>query len=233
MAPTKEELIDRTLLADEFLANHLGYRNDARRRGQEQHKLLCAAHQRALSAVVSYQQRIQGQGFDATSKSLNERMALAAQFIQGIGITESAISEALYPQAANLMKQQLETLLAIDEIEEALRRDGKTPGFKGKLRRWGKFYGRLNELAHPSRHEVIKQFAFHFTKESSGPTPIPQYDRETFARLYGTQALMLCIFFVHLEKLFVEAFYIGSDDVEHALVVSAKDILLAEGIGKL
>jgi hypothetical protein len=103
---------------------------------------LIDAHQFAFSAVASMIARFSGRPFEQQSKLIEGRMSLTAQFVQGIDICETSIFEGLYSQAAALLKQELETLAAIDEFENDRRKDGKTPNIgNGIMSGFGPIYG--------------------------------------------------------------------------------------------
>src|SRR5260370_38912120 len=111
----------------------------------------------ATSFVSNNSIRSSVRRFELQSKAMEGRLTLTAQFIQGIDICEVAISEALYSQAAALLKQELETLAAIEEFENDRRKDGKTPKIgKGIMRAFGPIYSELNNIAHVSRKHIAR-----------------------------------------------------------------------------
>ena len=68
----------------------------------------------------------------------------------GINLSYLAIVDGLYPQAANLQKQQIETLARLEEITADTHREGKPPNVNQKsLPGLGCAYGKLNDAAHP------------------------------------------------------------------------------------
>jgi len=152
---------------------------------------LLSAHQFAFSAEISYQNRISGVRFEPQSKSINERLGVIAQFIQGTDLTETAITEGLYPQAANLLKQELESISVIDEHEEGTRIDGRVPRFRGPISAFGTRHGELNDIAHPTRQDVIERLNTFADGERYGPTSVPQFNAEIWKLMYGTQATFL------------------------------------------
>ena len=58
----------------------------------------------------------------STSPEVSAGLKLVASFFQGVDITETAISEGLYGQAAALLRQELETIAALEEVELGRRR---------------------------------------------------------------------------------------------------------------
>ncbi|CTQ67439.1 hypothetical protein [Roseibium alexandrii] len=222
----------RAQIVGPFLQKHFDHRKQIRSQSASSNKNLLTAHQLALAAVVSYQNRIQGIKYDAGDAQITGRMALVAQFIQGVGITETAISEGLYAQAANLLKQELETLASIEEFEAKARKDGRTPKFRGRLTGFGRRYGEFNEIAHPTRQEVVEQLSSFTDGDRYGPTTVPQFNTELFQMLYGNQAMLIAMLFGQMQPLFVEAFGVDWDDTEVRLASTAIRILIDEGIIK-
>lgn len=227
-----EEAEARSQIVGPFLQNHSHHREKIRAHSANSNKNLLTAHQLALAAVVSYQNRIQGLTYHADEAHIKGRMALVAQFVQGIDITETAISEGLYAQAANLLKQELETLASIEEFEVNARDDGRTPKFRGRLSGFGRRYGEFNEIAHPTRREVVEQLTSFSDGDRYGPTTIPQFNSELFQMLYGNQAMLIAILFGQMQPLFVEVFGVDWDDAETRLASTAIRILIDEGIIK-
>lgn len=225
--------IERALCCVDFLENHKKYRAEIRKKSKDSNKNLLTAHQLAFSAVISYQNRIQGIRFEAQPHSIEGRMTLIAQFIQGVELTETAISEGLYANAANLLKQELETIAAIDEYEAGNRRDGKAPRFRDRLAGFGPRYGELNEIAHPTRKEIVESLSTFSDKERYGPTTIPQFNSALYHILYGNQVMFLVMLFPRMRSVFVEVFGVDIDDEETRMGTSALGILIKEGIVKI
>ena len=215
-----------------FLEKHQAHRAEIRDKSKAINKNLLTAHQFAFSAVISYQNRIQGIPYKAEVDSIKGRLSLIAQFIQGVELAETAISEGLYANAANLLKQELETLAAIDEYEAGNRQDGKTPGFRDRLAGFGRRYGEFNEIAHPTRKEIVESLSTFSDKERYGPTTIPQFNSDLYQILYGNQAMFLVMLFARMQSVFVEVFGVDCDEEEVRLATSALRVLVEEGMVK-
>lgn len=231
-AKVTEKAEKRAQIVGPFLQNHTDHRKSIRDQSASSNKKLLTAHQLAFAAVVSYQNRIQGIKFHAEEAHIKGRMALFAQFIQGIDITETAISEGLYAQAANLLKQELETIASIAEFEVKARADGQTPKFRGRLSGFGRRYGEFNEIAHPTRQEVVERLSSFVEGDRYGPTTIPQFDAGLFQMLYGNQAMLIAMLFGQMRPLFIEMFGVDWDDAESRMASTAIRILIEEGIIK-
>jgi hypothetical protein len=206
------------------------HRSAIRKKSKALNANLLTAHQLAFSAVISYQDRIQGRQYEATDPSIRGRMSLIAQFVQGVDITEVAISEGLYANAANLLKQELEILVAIDEYQAGKRRDGRSPNVRNILSRFYNRYSEFNNLAHPTRQEILESLSTFSDGEHYGPTTIPRFNAELYHILYGNQAMFLVMIFARMRTVFREVFDMDWDDEETRIITSALRILVDEGI---
>ncbi len=228
----QDSTLQRAGYCTAFLEQHAKHRSKIRELSKAASKNLLTAHQFAFSAVISYQNRIQGRKYEAHDPSIKGRMGLIAQFIQGVEITETAISEGLYANAANLLKQELETLGAIEEFEVNERRDRKVPSFRGRLSGFGRLYGDFNDVAHPTRQEIVESLTTFSEAERYGPTTIPQFNKELYQMLYGNQAMFLVILLSQMQPVFLEVFGLDWNEEETHLASSAVRILIDEGIIK-
>lgn len=192
---------------------------------------LIDAHQFAFSAVASMIARFAGRRFDKQSKLIEGRMSLTAQFVQGVDICETSISEGLYSQAAALLKQELETLAAIDEFESDRRKDGKTPNIgSGNMRDFGPIYGDLNNIAHVSRHDFARQLVMIEQGELCAPSLIPLYNRDLARFLYGNHVYFIIEATKQTSRIFEEIFGEGQSKEERDWVFTAMMILLKEKV---
>jgi hypothetical protein len=195
---------------------------------------LIDAHQFSFSAAASMVNRFSGRRFPQQTASIEGRMALTAQFIQGVDICETAISEGLYSQAAALLKQELETLAAIDEFENDRRKDGRTPNIgNGRMRDFGPIYGDLNNIAHVSRHDLARQLVTIEQGEICAPTVLPQYNRDLARFLYGNHVYFIIEITRQTERIFEEIFDAGQSEEERTWIFCAMVILLREDVIKL
>ena len=161
-------------------------------------------------------------------------MSLTAQFVQGIDICETSISEGLYSQAAALLKQELETLAAVDEFENDRRKDGKTPNVgNGIMRDFGPIYGDLNNIAHVSRHDLARQLVTIEQGEICAPSLIPRYDRELARFLYGNHVYFIIEVTRQTAQIFEEIFGEGLSKEEGDWTFYAMMILLREKVVEL
>lgn len=161
-------------------------------------------------------------------------MSLTAQFVQGVEICETAISEGLYSQAAALLKQELETLAAVDEFLRNSRREGRTPNVgNGALRDFGPIYGDLNSIAHVARADIARQLVTIEQGDICAPTLIPQYNRELARFLYGNHVYFIVEATKQTATVFEEIFAEGLSGEEQKWLTLALLILLKEDVIKL
>jgi hypothetical protein len=229
--PPEQRKIDP---ASELMGTQMEHRQRIRERWKKDAGDLIDAHMFATSAAASMTSRISGRRFERQSKAMEGRLTLTAQFIQGIDICETAISEALYSQAAALLKQELETLAAIDEFEKDRRQDGKTPNVgTGAMRAFGPIYGDLNNIAHVSRDDIARKLVLVERGEICGPSTIPQYDEELARFLYGYHVYFIISLAVQIERIYREIFGEGFSKEEEQWIVWANIVLVRENVVKL
>lgn len=119
-----------------------------------------------------------------SNESISGRLSLIASFIQGIDLCETTISEGLYAQAANLLKQELETIAAIEEFIIGNRKDGKTPNVRFVNWDMGRIYGELNKVAHVSERKVLDPLYQMECSCSSNPVSILPVYKKKFLENY-------------------------------------------------
>jgi hypothetical protein len=194
---------------------------------------LIDAHMLAFSSVASMIERFSGKKFETQSKSIEGRMSLTAQFMQGIDVCEVSISEGLYSQAAALLKQELETLAAVDEYENNRRIDGKTPNVKnGTMNSFGPIYGDLNNIAHVSQHDLARLLVAVEMKDISAPSIVPQYNAGLAKFLYGNHVYFIIEISKQTARIFHEIFSQGFSVEEEKWISMAMLILVKEKVVK-
>lgn len=211
---------------------------EAKTKIREQWKLdggdLIDAHQFAFSSVASMTGRFSGRKFPEQVRAMEGRMSLTAQFIQGVDVCEASIAEGLYSQAAALLKQELETLAAVDEYEHDRRRDGRTPNIgNGVMRDFGPIYGDLNSISHVSQHDLARQLVSVELGDIRAPTLIPQYNRALAKFLYGNHVFFIIEATRQVERVFLQLFDEGLSKDEQKWLSLAMTILLHEEVIKL
>lgn len=218
--------------AIEYLARYHEARSAIRARWKKDASDLLDAHQSALSAIVSMVDRVANIEFEQQSKPVEGRMSLTVQFIQGIDVCETAISEGLYSQAAALLKQEMETIEAVHEYETGQRRDRKTPRLN-LLRGFGRAYGEFNNYAHASVEDIHKSIV-HFEEEGiSGPSVIPQYQREIAECFYGFHVFFIICCASQMKKILSDVYELDLTAQELLWLAGALRILQDRDIIRL
>ncbi|EIJ82682.1 hypothetical protein [Bacillus methanolicus] len=157
-------------------------------------------------------------------------MSLIASFIQGIDLCETTISEGLYAQAANLLKQELETIAAIEEFIIGNRKDGKTPNVRFVNWDMGRIYGELNKVAHVSERKVLDPLYQMECSCSSNPVSIlPVYKKEISRKLYALHVSFIIQVAKHLIDLYNELYNEKATATEYLMLVGAMKRLEDEG----
>jgi len=192
---------------------------------------LVSAHQFAFSALASIVDRFSGRPVAEPTPELEGRICLIAQFILGVELCESAISNGFYSQAAALLKQQLETIAAIDEYRRGHRIEKKTPNIKaGPTAGLGSAYGTFNNIAHVSRHEIAKSIVFKQVGEVVGANIMPVYSRSMAHYLYGQHVYYIAMVFHQAVELFGQAYEESMTSEELEFYAAAMIILLQAGV---
>lgn len=165
-----------------------------------------------------------------SNESISGRLSLIASFIQGIDLCETTISEGLYAQAANLLKQELETIAAIEEFIIGNRKDGKTPNVRFVNWDMGRIYGELNKVAHVSERKVLDPLYQMECSCSSNPVSIlPVYKKEISRKLYALHVSFIIQVAKHLIDLYNELYNEKATATEYLMLVGAMKRLEDEG----
>lgn len=213
-------------LADVFFKRHLEHRAEARGQSEAANPKQLKIRRSIMAAIVSLHQRVQGRRY----KNTDVRMHLIAQYIQGIEVSYITIVEGLYAQAANLQKQQIETLAAMEEHGAGTRTDGKTPNPKNiGMQGLRSQYGALNNAAHPSKAEIVESLCHFEEGERQGPTTIPQFNQEYCEPLLANHNVYLLYLWRQMSNLFKVVFDIEQTEEDRKPIEFAINELLALG----
>lgn len=223
-------------MAEEFspavrlLSDQMSSRLEVREKFKAKFPELADAHQLALSALAAVVTRHVAKKIDAPSVDVEGQIALIAQFLTGVDLCESAIAEGLYSQGATLLKQELETVAAIEEYRDGRRADGKTPRIGiGVTQGHGPVYGRLNEISHVSRHEVAKGLVTGQIGDLVGASIVPIFIADLAAFLYSQHVLYIGLVVQHADRLFTAVYGAGLNSAEKEQAALAQLLLLMKG----
>jgi len=99
--------------------------------------------------------------FEASSptEGQSQRMSLTAGLIQSVSVSNNLIVSGFYWSAAAVLRQQMEAVARVVEIRTENYKGGtKTPDVALLPYGLAQNYGRLSELAHTSRGELLGDF---------------------------------------------------------------------------
>lgn len=127
-----------------------------------------------------------------TSKQISERLTLVMVFLQGVYATETLITEGQYIKATAALKQDLEILARLAEVKHDAAKQGRVPNVKYGPEGSQRFYGQLNDVAHPSNLELLQSLlgSCH-DGEAHGVSYIPTFVEETALGLYELHVWLL------------------------------------------
>jgi hypothetical protein len=108
----------------------------------------------AFSCLASIAARPDRAVAPAEAKAKVRRAAIHLSIVQGVHAVEYCIEHGLYPQAAALVRQEMEAAEGLRGIRLGLQKDKETPRLKA-LRHLGKAYRQLTGLAHLSDHAIL------------------------------------------------------------------------------
>lgn len=164
------------------------------------------------------------------SPSISERLTLFASFIQGMDLGEVAISEGLYLQAAALLKQQMETVAAMNELAKGTRTDKKTPNVSILLWKLNVHYGYIQGAAHMSNNALLRDFYQTEARGSAVPVSVtPRYSRQAALYLHTLEVGVLVQFAVAVGDLLREMYGESWIDEELKFLLQVMQILEDEG----
>lgn len=164
-----------------------------------------------------------------TSESTAHRLWLIASFIQGIGLCETAISEGFYFQAAALLRQELETVAAINEVNSGVRMNRRNPNVHHVPWSLGQLYGILSEAAHVSETGILQSLLAMAPQGQAAPVTIePEFNEVIANKFYGLHVTLLSLLCLALEQLYEDLYGEGLSELESKMLVTAIDFLVKE-----
>jgi len=220
-----------------FFENQIRVRNKNRSESLKAYGNLTAAYAQCI-AVLDILPKEFASKPGTTNSSISNRLSLIASFIQGIDICEVSISEAMYIQAAAILKQEIETISAILECLNKNRVEGNTPqvGLLPLPMRIN--YGRLNDIAHVGKSDVLSAYLCDprtqreglDDSEKNAISLTPVFDAETSITMYGIHVSLCLKLIDEMCNLFSEMYqdFSLSDEILSVLG-SAMQILLDYG----
>lgn len=135
-------------------------------------------------------------------------------FTQGVGATETLISEGQYIKAAAVLKQDYETVARLSEVRAGKAKQGVQPNVKHAPSGSQRFYGELNAVAHPAREDILADLLAKLNKaEVNGVSAIPEFNCNVARSLYELHVFTLLEVVREALQLYSEMY---ADDLEAA-----------------
>lgn len=204
-------------------------RSEIRERAKVDYGGLLDAHLITMSLIMRAVQRSHLNP-GTTSASTSERLTLFASFIQGVDLAETAVSEGLYFQAAALIKQQMETVAAMNELAKGQRRDKQTPNVTHLLWRLNVHYGRIQGAAHVSNSALLHDFYQAEAQGEAVPVSIlPRYSKSAARYLHTLEVAVMLQFALAVGDLFQDMYGDRWNEEELRWIVQVVDLLESEG----
>ena len=212
-----------------ILAEGMEQRNENRELAKLNYGKLLDAHMLVVGVIgseVISKSLVQGE----SNASISGRLSLLASFIQGIDLCETSITEGLYVQASTLLKQEMETVAAMQEYVDDNRKNQKTPNV-GKLK-WGlnTLYGEINKLAHVADESTVNPLFKIRPIGDAKPVSIkPIYNKTISRRLYGLHVALLIQLAIAMEELHKDMYNEGFSEKKYEALNIAIQNLYDEG----
>lgn len=165
-----------------------------------------------------------------TSKEISGRLSLTASFLQGIDLCEVTISEGMYVGAAALLKQEMETIAALQEFRSGNRNERRTPNVANVPGKMARLYGELNSVAHIADAKILSDIiSTSISEELTGASIVPQFNGDWAFRYYGMHVVLILLNALEIDQLVTELYGSGKSELEERMIVKAFDILLQTG----
>lgn len=156
-------------------------------------------------------------GFEASplTEGQSQRMSLTAGLLQAVSVSNNLIISGFYWSAAAVLRQQMEAVARVVEIRTAKYTGGtKTPDVALLPYGLAQNYGRLSELAHTSRGELLGDFVQSPGSEQVA-TSKPYY-RDPWATEMFCIHLAHCVAVAHEIDLLHRELYVGRNLIKVA-----------------
>jgi len=185
--------------------------------------LIYESHDVLMSVLASIHSR-KDRHFEKSEETAKlHRASIHSAIIQGASVTQYAIATACYPQAAALIRQEIEAVEACEGLRSKRQQEGKTPRLK-VLKYLGPHYGVLSSIAHLSRSDFLLNLN-KITEKGIDPTLVEPFEKELF-----------CIHLIALASICADASELRPfskekmmSDQEQAWVVSVLGVLVDDG----
>lgn len=207
---------------------------EVRQKSLDAYKRLTEAHLLSTGAIGSALARFNGKRSSSKQTATDhDRNALVASFVIGLDIVEQTITGGYYLQAAALLRQELETLAALAEIDLGTRQEGRVPNIRS-IEQVKHLYGDLSAAAHVANRTILTLTTSLPKSPKATPTDttvtryFPAFDESIARCLYSTHILMMLLLAKQLDANLQHSHREGMTALEQNCLQAALRILLEE-----
>jgi len=199
MSEEAEDNVPRSVAAGMYLREaHKMMRKRAREAAlAELGQPLEEAYSLAFQAVAMAAMQRDGEVSKRPSAEPDRRGTILAAFVTGLLLVEEAILEGFNPQASCLVRQEIEGIAALEEIQRGRRVDKQTPNIRMVDSLDGRVYGGLSNISHLSDHSSLRALVNAPEEIDHPPGPVaanlmsPQHLPESTRRMFGLHVLLM------------------------------------------
>jgi hypothetical protein len=172
----------------------------------------------SLMAVFAYLLTFRAGVPGITDARVSEALSLIVVFVQGATVTETLISEGQYVKAATVLKQDVELLARVREVQKGIARYGATPNVK-HTKYMGSLYSDLNNVAHVAKIDLLQRLVSTYENgDAKGVSPIPEFSEQVAKGLYQLHVMLLLEISREAIKLFLEMYPSDTAEIMHAML---------------
>lgn len=191
---------------------------------------LLTAHMLAVGVIATAVN--QGRERSEIGNDVQQQIALISSFIQGINIVDYSISEGYYIQAIALIRQELETIVEIEELNKGNTAASET--LKVAHVPWSlvKLYGDLSNVDHNAVHNMLENILAPDSTELQEDTAqllmVQKYNEQRSWRLFGLHVSLLILLAIHIHEYYetIHGEGQGLNEIELQALMNAQKILL-------
>jgi len=192
---------------------------------------LLTAHMFAVGTIATVMSQKEILGTEVGG-DLQQQTALISSFIQGVNIVDSSISEGHYNQAAALIRQELETISALEDLNQgrAVSEASKPVRVPRSL---VKLYDDLSDIEETAVQNMLETIlapdSTGLQNSTSGLVMVQKFNEQRSWRLFGLHVSLLIVLAVNINEYYVAIDGKGLDEIELQALMNAQKILLSCG----
>lgn len=193
---------------------------------------LLTAHMFAVGTIATVMSRKEILGVKVGG-DLQQQTAFISSFIQGINIVDSSISEGHYNQAAALIRQELETIVALEDLNQGKAVASEAEKTVRVPQSLVKLFGDLSNIDEMAVQNMVKIVLASDPTElqngTSGLVMKQKFNEQRSWSLFGFHVSLLIVLAVQINEYYVAMHGEGLDEIELQALVNAQKILLSCG----